>query len=100
MAKDNDKNVEPSKDVLLAYIKGEDCHFFLEFVEGIGVLRVENERGDTIGRLVLGNKRSIDLLEQRLVFLKKLIFKSSHVSSDDVVEDLLSEQDFVGRLIE
>jgi len=100
MAKDSDKNVEPSKDVLLAYIKGEDCHFFLEFVEGVGILRVENERGDTIGRLVLGSKRSIDLLEQRLVFLKKLIFKSSHVSSDDVVDDLLSEQDFVGRLIE
>lgn len=100
MAKDSNKNVEPSKDVLLAYIKGEDCHFFLEFVKGTGVLRVENEKGDTLGRLVLGSKRSIDLLEQRLVFLKKLLFHSNHVSSDDVVDDLLSEQEFVGRLVE
>lgn len=95
----NKENVEPPQDMLLAYIKGEDCHFFLEFVQGVGILRVENERGQTIGRLVLGNKRSIDLLEQRLEFLKKLIFNASYNSSNDVVTDLLSEQEFVGRLM-
>ncbi len=99
MVEDNNQDVEP-QDMLLAYIKGEDCHFFLEFVEGVGVLRVENDKDQTIGRMVLGNKRSIDLLEQRLMFLKKLIFHSNHVSSNDVVDDLLSEQEFVGRLIE
>lgn len=100
MEEHNNENVEPSQDILLAYIKGENCHFFLEFVQGNGVLRVENDRGQTIGRLVLGNKRSIDLLEQRLEFLKKLIFKTSYASSNDVITDLLSEQEFVGKLLE
>ncbi|MFH1210514.1 MAG: hypothetical protein V1645_01225 [archaeon] len=95
-----DKNVGPSDDMLLAYMKGEDSHFFLEFVKGVGILRVENETGQTIGRMVLGNKRAIDLLEQRLTFLKKLIYSSNTNPSDDAVSDLLSEQEFVGRLIE
>lgn len=93
-------NVKCSDDLLLAYMKGDNCHFFLEFIDGIGVLRVENEYGKTLGRLVLGNKRSIDLLEQRLLFLKKLIFTSSNDCSGDVVSDLVSEQEFVGRLLE
>jgi hypothetical protein len=99
MEENNDKNVE-QQDMMLAYMKGDNGHFFLEFVQGTGMLRVEDNNGKTIGRLLLGNKRSIDLLEQRLEFLKKLIFKSSYVSSKDVVSDLLSEQEFVGRLLE
>lgn len=97
---DTNKNAQLSEDLLLAYMKGEDSHFFLEFVNGVGVLRVENETGQTIGRMVLGNKRSIDLFEQRLMFLKKLLFDNNYNSSKDVVTDLLSEQEYVGRLVE
>ena len=100
MDNDNNQDIEPSDDMVLAYMKGEDSHFFLEFVDGVGVLRVENDTGQTIGRMVLGSKRSIDLLEQRLTFLKKLIYDSSKAKSQDAVSDLLSEQEYVGRLIE
>ncbi len=93
-------DAEPSRDMLLAYMRGEDCHFFLEFVKGVGVLRVENDSGRTLGHMVLGNKRSIDLLEQRLLFLKRLMYKSSNGSTGNVVDDLLSEQEFVGGLTE
>ncbi|MEM4267068.1 MAG: hypothetical protein QW404_03375, partial [Candidatus Nanoarchaeia archaeon] len=96
MEGDNSKDVEPSKDMLLAYMRGEDCHFFLEFVKGVGVLRVENDSGRTLGHMILGNKRSIDLLEQRLLFLKRLMYKNNNSSTGDVVDDLLSEQEFVG----